>query len=382
LPGIYLHIPFCRKACSYCDFHFSTNLARRAELADALRQEARLRKDFFGNDRTIETIYFGGGTPSVLQVGEIQQILGDLREMFDVEGNAEITLEANPDDLDAQYLRELRAIGINRLSIGCQSFADQDLQLMNRSHNARQSVEAVMRAQDAGFDNLTIDLIYGIPGSGMVQWERNVRQAIALKVPHISAYSLTVEEKTLLHHQVLHSKIALEEDEEHIAQYMTLGAMLDEAGIAQYELSNFARPGYRSRHNGSYWQGKPYLGLGPSAHSYNGIERSWNIANNAKYLQQINAGTVAVENVEVLGHFESLNEYIMTHLRIVEGLDLAYMQAEWQFDPFHAEPELLEMAISRGWMVHEDGHLRLSRMGFMMSDAIIEQLFQVPEDAD
>ncbi len=242
-----------------------------------------------------------------------------------------------------------------------------------------QSGDAVKRAQDMGFENLTIDLIYGIPGSGMEQWQANVREAISLEVPHISAYSLTVEEKTALHYQVSKSEIVLEPDAQHVAQYLELGTLLDAAGVEQYELSNFAKPGFRSRHNSAYWKSAPYLGLGPSAHSFKDNQRFWNVSNNAAYLNKTNSKQTTIANSETLSPHEQLNEYLMTQLRIVEGLDLQMMQSRWGFDILKRENESIQHAIKQGWMIQSNSHLHLTRTGFMVSDAIISDLFQVPE---
>jgi oxygen-independent coproporphyrinogen III oxidase len=375
--GIYLHIPFCSKACSYCDFHFSTNLSKLDTLAGCLVDEIGLQKGFFAERPVIETIYFGGGTPSLLPSKWLGKIMDTLRETHWVAADAEVTLEANPDDLTVAKLRELREMGVNRLSIGIQSFSDADLLLLNRSHNAQQADRAVKAAQDLGIDNITIDLIYGIPGSGRQVWEANVSQAIALHVPHVSAYALTVEEKTLLHHQIAKGRVSPEPDSAHEMQYFHLIDRLGEAGILQYELSNFARDGYRSRHNGAYWRGVPYLGLGPSAHSFEGDQRSWNVANNAAYIRAISLGERAIASTETLSERDRVNEYIMTQLRIVEGLDLAHVKATWGVDLLYEEEEAMDEWQRKGWVVLDGPRMRLTRQGFMVSDAIIRDLFQV-----
>jgi oxygen-independent coproporphyrinogen III oxidase len=377
--GIYLHIPFCRKACTYCDFHFSTNVSRMSEMADAIVHEVTLRKDFFAAATPIDTVYFGGGTPSLLHSNDLGRILDTLRREFFISPQAEITLEANPDDLDLKKLNELRDLGINRLSIGVQSFREEDLQLLNRSHNAKQSLQAVRDAQEVGFENITLDLIYGIPGSGMEAWEENIQQVIALKVPHVSAYSLTVEPKTALHHQIAKGKIHPEPDEAHVTQYFRLIDALATAGIHQYELSNFARDGFRSRHNSAYWKGAYYLGLGPSAHSFNGESRSWNVSNNARYLVAMQSNDPAIGQVETLSATDQLNEYLMTQLRIVEGVDLDLLRERWQFDLLSEEADVVQSLLKNGWAVLADSQLRLTRQGFMVSDSIISDLFRVEE---
>ncbi|HEX2901630.1 MAG TPA: radical SAM family heme chaperone HemW [Bacteroidia bacterium] len=377
MAGIYLHIPFCHKACSYCDFHFSTNLKKVDEMALAIVREAHLRKGYFTGRPTVETIYFGGGTPSLMPAAHLGKILDALRETFPVSQNPEITLEGNPDDLDNAKLKELQTMGVNRLSIGVQSFSDRDLLLLNRNHTAQQADRCIKAAQDLGIENITLDLIYGIPGSGMQQWQANVEQAVALQVPHVSAYALTVEEKTLLHHQIEKGMVTAEPDATHEAQYFHLIDRLADAGIAQYELSNFAKPGHRSRHNGAYWKGIPYLGLGPSAHSFEGGVRSSNVANNSAYLRALDEGRLAIASQETLSERDQLNEYLMTQLRIVEGLDLRLLKEKWGFDLFYREEEAVAEWVDENLIRLEDNHLRLTRHGFMVSDAIIRELFVV-----
>jgi oxygen-independent coproporphyrinogen III oxidase len=373
--GIYLHIPFCRKACSYCDFHFSTSLQKADEMGEALLTEITLQRDYFEGRPMVETVYFGGGTPSLVPAAHLGRILDLLRETWSVAGDAEVTLEANPDDLSTRKLREFQAMGINRLSVGVQSFHDPDLLLLRRSHDAQQADRSIKAAQDAGFENITLDLIYGIPGSGMQQWRANVDQAIGLQVPHVSAYALTVEEKTLLHRQIAKGIVTPEPDQAHEAQYFHLIDRLGEAGILQYELSNFAREGFRSRHNGGYWKGVPYLGLGPSAHSFQEGVRAWNVANNAAYLRALEEGRLAVANTERLSDRDQLNEHLMTQLRTVEGLDMKYLGDRWGLDLL--EEEALMRWREAGIVVVDGGRLRLARQGWMVSDAVIRDLFRV-----
>lgn len=377
MAGIYLHVPFCHKACSYCDFHFSTNLKNVDEMVVAIQKEIVLQKGFFEGRPLIETIYFGGGTPSLLPAVGLGSILDSLQETFLISQNPEITLEANPDDLSTQKLKEIKAMGINRLSIGIQSFSDADLLLLNRNHNAQQADRSVKAAQDLGFENITIDLIYGVPNSGTKQWHANVAHAIALQVPHVSAYALSVEEKTLLHHQVATGILTPEPDAAHEAQYFHLIDRLADAGIVQYELSNFAKQGFRSRHNGAYWKGTPYLGLGPSAHSFQGHVRSWNVANNASYIRALEEGKLATANKELLSERDQLNEYLMTQLRIVEGIDLGIMKDRWGFDLLSEEEESVTKWREAGLVKLEKNTFRLSRQGLMVSDAIIRELFRV-----
>lgn len=343
----------------------------------ALLQEIELQKGYFDGRPTIETIYFGGGTPSLMPTTHLGKIVDLIRETWVVAKDAEVTLEANPDDLSTQKLRELKAMAINRLSVGVQSFHDPDLLLLNRNHDAQGADRSVKAAQDMGIENITLDLIYGIPGSGMQQWQRNVDQAIGLQVPHVSAYSLTVEEKTLLHQQIAKGFVSAEPDAVHEAQYFHLIDRLGEAGILQYELSNFAKPGYESRHNGAYWKGVPYLGFGPSAHSFNGSVRSWNVANNAGYLRALDGGKLAVASSETLTDRDQLNEYLMTQLRIVEGVDLRLLRDQWGFDLLREEEEAVAEWKSEELVVVDSDWLRLTRRGFMVSDGIIRELFRV-----
>ncbi|MEM7656197.1 MAG: radical SAM family heme chaperone HemW, partial [Bacteroidota bacterium] len=287
MPGVYLHIPYCRKACTYCDFQFLTQLKQKGEMAQALAQEAALRQDFFGQAVELDTLYIGGGTPSVLSPEELETLLTQVQQIFPLKAGGELTLEANPDDLTQPYLEALQTAGVNRLSIGIQSFDAEDLRQMNRSHTAEQAMACVNLAKDAGITNVSVDLIFGLPGRNLSDWEANVQQAIELGVPHLSVYALSVEQKTVLHHQVEKGKVVLPGDESYAAQFLHAHEWLTAAGYEHYELSSYALPGMRSRHNSSYWKGEPYLGLGPSAHAYDGQQRYWNLANNARYLQHL-----------------------------------------------------------------------------------------------
>src|ERR1022692_1871049 len=284
MAGIYLHIPFCRQACNYCNFHFSTSLLYKNDFVPALLRETVIQKEYLGKE-ALETVYFGGGTPSLLHVDDLKKIMETLHSTFKIDYQAEITLEANPDDISTEKLKEWKALGINRLSIGIQSFFEEDLVWMNRAHNAQQAINSIKYAQGEGFSNITIDLIYGTPTLSNKHWKKNLEQAVGLDIPHLSCYALTVEPKTPLHKLIGQKKVADINADEQADQFLMLMDFLNAAGYEHYEISNFAKPGKKSRHNSSYWQGKKYLGLGPSAHSYNGIERRWNIANNNLYIQ-------------------------------------------------------------------------------------------------
>ena len=319
MSGIYLHIPFCKQACLYCNFHFSTSLAHKNELIAALLKETSLQKSYLEDD-VVETIYFGGGTPSLLEIADLRLQIEKIRQTFPVAIDAEITLEANPDDITEEKLIAWKEIGINRLSIGVQSFFEEDLVWMNRAHNAQQAIDNLQLAIKQ-FDNITIDLIYGHPLLTDEKWKQNVEQVISLNIPHISCYALTVEPKTPLQKMIKEQKKEDVNPEKQADQFTQLMNWLEEAGYEHYEISNFAKPGHRSWHNTSYWQGKKYLGLGPSAHSFNGTSRQWNVSNNSKYIKALNKNELPFEK-EILTVTQQLNEYIMTSLRTKEGLDL------------------------------------------------------------
>ena len=320
MAGIYIHIPFCRKACHYCNFHFSTALQGKNDFVQCLLKEMVLQKNYTGL-QTIDTIYFGGGTPSLLLLSEMELIIGQLRRQFNISTDAEFTLEANPDDITAVKLNEWKNIGINRLSIGIQSFFEEDLKWMNRAHDAQQAKQCIELAQQAGFFNITIDLIYGTPTLTDERWKKNVHTALQYNIPHLSCYALTVEPRTALYHQIEKKKTSPINPNQQSNQFSLLMHWMQVAGYEHYEISNFSKPGYRSRHNSSYWKGNTYLGLGPSAHSYNGLTRQWNIANNALYIQSLQKNTVPFE-IEHLSENEKLNEYIMIGLRTCEGISL------------------------------------------------------------
>lgn len=368
MSGIYIHIPFCRQACHYCNFHFSTSLRYKNELISSLLKETDLQYENFQGE-TVSTVYFGGGTPSLCSVEEINSILEKLRSRFVIAANAEITLEANPDDIGPEKLEGWKQAGINRLSIGIQSFFEDDLQWMNRAHNARQARENLELAV-SNFENITIDLIYGTPGLTNEKWKQNVDTAISLGIPHLSCYALTVEPKTPLDKLIRQQRYAPVDPDKQSEQFLLLMDWLVDAGYEHYEISNFAKPGFRSRHNSSYWQGKKYLGLGPSAHSFDGDARWWNIANNNKYIESVNKGLLPFEK-EVLTPVQKLNEYVMISLRTAEGLDLSKLD----------EPERHELLsgskkyIANGTVVLENGFLKLTKNGKLLADGIASDLF-------
>jgi oxygen-independent coproporphyrinogen III oxidase len=374
MAGIYIHIPFCRKACNYCNFHFSTSTKLQKDFTGALLKEISLQKNYLSEP--VSTIYFGGGTPSILPSEDIDNILKQLKDIFSVDAEAEVTLEANPDDITATKLAEWKAVGINRLSIGIQSFFEEDLRWMNRAHNAKQAVECIELAQEAGFHNLTIDLIYGTPSLTDEHWKSNVQKAIELHIPHLSCYALTVEARTALEKMIEQKKIENVDTEKQATHFEMLMEWMQQAGYEHYEISNFAKPGFKSKHNSSYWQGKPYLGLGPSAHSFNGSSRQWNIANNALYIQSLNRGEVPFE-IEVLTKEQQLNEYIMTSLRTMEGLSLKKMTDEFGE---RATEKLLQAAqpyIKRNHLKQNSNYLQTTSQGKLLADGIAADLFQL-----
>ncbi len=372
MAGVYIHIPFCRKACHYCNFHFSTTHSLLPQMIDAITTEVLLQKNYLHNK--IDTIYFGGGTPSLCTPEQLAHILQAIQRVFMVNDGAEITLESNPDDVTEERLLAWRQMGINRLSIGVQSFVEDDLRWMNRAHSASQAISCIQLAQQYGFNNLTIDLIYGTPTLTDAQWQQNVQTAINLGVTHLSCYALTVEPKTALDKMIQLQKIANVDAEKQARHFELLMQWLQTAGYEHYEISNFAKPGHRSRHNSSYWQGKNYLGVGPSAHSFNGKSRQWNIANNALYMASISKQVIPFE-VEILTPTQQLNEYIMTSLRTIEGLSLQYVQQQWGNDLATAIVKASQPHLQAGNMLFDNQYLRLSSMGKLLADGIASDLF-------
>ncbi len=373
MAGIYLHIPFCKQACHYCDFHFSTVLKNKEELLDSMHREIVMRKDYLLGEK-INTIYFGGGTPSLLEGDELKRLMGKLRETFEIDPRVEVTLEANPDDLTLRKIDELKDAGVNRLSIGIQSFRDEDLKMMNRAHNSSQADYCVKASQDKGFENITIDLIYSIPGLSLNEWQENLQKAIALQVQHISAYSLTIEAKTVF--GALEKKGALHQVEQELTsiQFLTMLSMLTNAKFEQYEVSNFCLKGMESKHNSAYWKGVTYLGIGPSAHSFDGKSRQWNVSNNALYTRSLEKGELNFER-EVLDQRTRLNEYLMTGLRTKWGVDTSRIRNEFGFDLVSEYKDMIDEWKHKGFMNEKSGHLILSPTGLLMADRIASDLF-------
>ena len=372
MAGIYLHIPFCKQACTYCDFHFSTLLKNKPELVKAICKEIELRKDYLATKK-IESIYFGGGTPSLLSKEELQNIFTTLSNYFVWDKQIEITLECNPDDLTKEKLQELKTTGVNRLSIGLQSFNDEELKWMNRAHTAEESETCVKLAQNIGFDNITIDLIYGSKFQTIESWKQTLQKAIDLNVQHISSYNLTVEKKTKLGIDVLKGKEKEVDDEKSAEQFLIMIEMLEKNGFIHYEISNFAKTGFIAVHNGNYWKGEKYLGLGPSAHSFNGNTRQWNVANNNTYIKALNEDGAYFE-IENLTPENRYNEYVLTGLRTIWGCDIAYIQNNLGAAyAKHFIDEIEKQNISL--YEKENTVYRLTKKGRLLADKIAMDLF-------
>ena len=374
MAGIYIHIPFCKQACHYCDFHFSTSMKNRDAMVLALATELRLRKSEFGSE-TVETIYFGGGTPSVLSSDAINFLIESVYDNFDVAENPEITLEANPDDLNDEKIDDLAQSKINRLSIGIQSFFDADLQLMNRAHNSDEARKSLAKAAQH-FDNISVDLIYGIPGMDDARWKQNIETALSFGIPHISSYALTVEPKTALQKLIGTGQIAAPSDEVAASHFKILVDTLSAHGFVHYELSNFGKPGYFSRNNSAYWLGKKYLGIGPSAHSYDGVSRSWNVANNIIYLKSLAENQLPNES-EILTTTDRYNEYIMTGLRTIWGVSLERIENDFGKKYLDYLLEASLKFVDDGLLSIENNILKTTSSGKFLTDGIASDLFFV-----
>ena len=382
--GIYIHIPFCKQACHYCDFHFSTSIKKKGELVNALCEELRLRKEELNG--IVETIYLGGGTPSLLTAEELKQILDTIYSHYTLSQNPEITLEANPDDLvennsnhevDPGYnkLIAFKELGVNRLSIGVQSFFEKDLKFMNRAHDNIEALDCIEEAKKH-FENISIDLIYGIPEMTNKRWTKNVKTAIDLGVPHLSCYALTVEPNTALKKFIDSGKVPPVDENAAREHYEILLDITSEAGYLNYEFSNFGKPGFQSKNNTAYWEGKPYLGIGPSAHSYDGESRSWNVANNSRYIKSIAAGELPSEK-EILTLKDKYNEYIMTALRTEKGVSLRNVEEEFGLKFLEYLMDQAFKPLRNGDLIMEDKILRIARKSRFLGDGIASDLFMV-----
>lgn len=373
MAGIYVHIPFCKQACYYCNFHFSTKHLGIGRMVDAIVKEVKLNKNYLKGE-TIDTIYFGGGTPSLLNTEQIDAIITAIKKNFSVNDKAEITLEANPDDISEEKLLGWKENGFNRISLGVQSFFDEDLKWMNRVHNSEQANEAIKLVMQH-FTNVTIDLIYGFPTLTNEKWEQNLKTVLSYKVPHLSCYALTVEPRTVLHVQIEKQQKEGLDEEKQAAQFEILTKTLNKAGFEHYEISNFAKPGFRSKHNCSYWQGEKYLGLGPSAHSFNGKSRQWNLANNSVYQANINNNIISFEK-EDLTSTQQLNEYIMLSLRTIEGIHLKHVEKTFGKQ---AMKQLLQRTAKhekQKTVAVENNFITLTKKGKFLADGIAADLFE------
>ena len=373
---IYLHIPFCKQKCSYCNFHFSTSFSLKDEMLSAIKKEIQLRHNELEN-KTLKSLYFGGGTPSVLSVDEIKSLIDEIQKYFSFDNNIEITLESNPDDLNKNFLEELSQTEINRLSIGTQSFFDEDLKLMNRAHNASEAESSIKRAQDFGLVNISIDLIYGSPTSNFEIWKDNLSKTIELQVPHVSSYALTVEPKTALEKWIENGKIRSPEETEQNQEFYYMKDFLKDNGFDHYEISNFGKPGFHSKHNSAYWKSEPYLGIGSSAHSYNGsLERSWNIANNPIYIKNLNQNILPIEK-EILTEKDRFNEMIMIGLRTIWGVDLNKFNQNFSSEVIDYLNQEIKSKIESGILEIENNYLKIPEKHWFLADGIASDLFIV-----
>ncbi len=374
MAGIYIHIPFCKQACSYCDFHFSTSLKSKEAFVSSLIREIELQKNYLGQDAKIETVYFGGGTPSLLSAYELDRIFKTLYDTFSIDKNAEITLEANPDDLSKTKLKELKSSPVNRLSIGIQSFFDADLKLMNRAHTAQHAENCIKESLQTGFENITIDLIYGTPGLTNENWKKNLEKAFSFGISHLSSYSLTVEQKTPLDNYIKKGKVKPVDEGQSAEQFLILMGETAKNGYEQYEISNFCKPGFHSRHNSNYWKGIKYLGLGPSAHSFDGNSRQWNVSNNFKYIQSISENKVPSEK-EILTTEQKFNEYMMIGLRTSTGISLEKVKAEFGGNFLNTLLTEAKTYLDSGKIILKKNHFILTNTGKLIADRISSDFF-------
>ena len=372
MSGIYIHIPFCKQACHYCDFHFSTSLKKKDEMVLALAKEISLRKNEF-QDEVVETIYFGGGTPSILSIEDLRFLIDEVYENYEVLENPEITVEANPDDLTEERIIELSKNKINRLSIGIQSFFEDDLKMMNRAHNSEEASKCLEIASQY-FDNISLDLIYGIPGSSNEKWQQNIDKALSFGINHISSYALTVEPKTALDKFIKKGIIKQPDDEAAQEQFHILVETLQENGFVHYELSNFGKPDYFSKNNSAYWLGKKYIGIGPSAHSYDGVNRGWNVSNNSLYIKSIKENNVQIET-ENLTITDRYNEYIMTGLRTIWGVSLERIENEFGKLYLNHLNREAKRFLDDDLLFIENKVLRATKKGKFLCDGVASDLF-------
>lgn len=375
MAGIYIHFPFCKKICSYCDFHKSASPELKDRLVEKLNDEIEIQRDYLSGE-TIKTVYFGGGTPSIMRQSQIDELIKTIGKFHKISAQVEITLEANPDDLTKEYLNKLSRTQVNRLSIGCQSFSDDELDFLGRRHNAKQSFETVLQAKKAGFDNISIDLIYGIPESSLTVFEENLNKAFELNIQHISAYHLTIEKRTKFYLKMKKGELKEIPEEESIRQFEKLVELTEKNQFIQYEISNFSKTGFISKHNSNYWKQIKYLGIGPSAHSYNNLSRQWNVSNNKQYIESINIGQVpfTIENLDVTTRY---NEYIISSLRTMWGVDLKVMEENFSAELKNYCIKMASGFIRSGLIIHHNDQLVLSTKGKFVSDSIISELLYI-----
>ncbi len=371
MAGLYLHIPFCKQACYYCDFHFSTDNRGEEEMINAMVREIELQKEFL--TAPLQTVYLGGGTPSLIQPKNIVRLFNAVRGTFSLSSELEVTLEANPDDLTPERLHEFKKVGINRLSIGIQSFDDAILHYLHRAHDGAAAHQCLKDVADAGFTNFSLDLIYAIPGMTQELWKKTLAQAIRFQPTHLSAYSLTIEEKTVFGNWMKKGRLSVVDEEKAAEQFELLQSAMDAAGFEHYEISNFCRTGYHSRHNTSYWKQEPYLGIGPSAHSYDGTHRYSNIRNNGLYVKALGAGRLPAES-ERLTPENKINEYILTRLRTHWGCDLHFLRSSLHDDLLSRRGPYIDIHLENGLLTMTNGVLRLTRKGKLLADKITEDL--------
>jgi len=374
MAGIYLHIPFCRQACSYCNFHFSTVMKSYDEVIEAMLAEIEMQQADWDENQPIESIYFGGGTPSLLKISDLENFMSKIKKFFPVKEHTEVTLEANPEDVTGEIAISWKKLGINRISIGIQSFYEEDLALMNRIHRPQKAKDAIQMIRNAGIENITGDLIYGVPGRNIQDWESNLKNLMTLRLPHFSSYALTIEPKTLLAWQVEKGKVKLPEQEEVAEQFHLLRQIATENGYKHYELSGFAWPGWHSRHNYSYWEGKSYLGIGPGAHSFDGKSRRWNIANNHKYVKALKNNNLAFDE-EWLAEQDIFNELVMTRLRTSKGLQYEEISDKFGDEFVRHFNEQAKKLFENGDLAEKDHRIVIPSAKLFVSDDIIASLF-------
>ena len=377
MAGIYIHIPFCKKACHYCNFHFSTSNDGIESMIMAIEKEILLREEI--HNQEISTIYFGGGTPSIIPINLLTRLLKSIHSKYNVSSNAEITLEANPDDITQERSIEWKSIGINRFSIGIQSFVESDLQWMNRAHNSIQSKKSIEIIQSAGFKNFSIDLIYGTPGQTIEQWNDNLDIAFGFNTPHLSCYALTVEEGTALHKMIANNKKQHVDSDLQSIFFETLMKRARQAGYSHYEISNFAKPTMESKHNTAYWEGIPYWGFGPSAHSFDGNKRRWNISHNIDYIKSVENNIVPFEE-EILDEADHLNEYIMTSLRRKNGIEKSVIIKRWGSKFLNQIDNEISPFVNSGKVENSQTHYLLKDEGKFFADGIAAALFELKKN--